>query len=560
LLQNRAKVQDIGSCVVMVQLRGEVGMARMNVLKLPMSTALERLPWAFRALLGACAAAVAVALTYSIEPLRAFPLLLAFPTVILSAWFLGMWGGVFCAVTEAALVNQFLSKTQAHLSLATAREEVRLAVFLLVSIFLAWAIRGLARQRSQFNTRELQQRLNLANAERQLAEERAKAVEALRDRDILLQIALQAAGMGLWVWDVKQGTMHWSDEKYRMIGREPGSVEASSALWLQCIHPEDIDRVNEVFARAKDSGGAYHNQYRVVWPDGSVHWLESQGKWQLDSEGQLTRVVGVVADVTHRKRAEDAMLRGEKLAIAGRLAASIAHEINNPLEAVSNLLFLITLSDAAGTAHQYAHQALDQLMRVSMITQQTLKFHRQGGAPKVIRLSEILDSVLALFRSKLMASNVVVEVRSERETDLQCMPSETQQIFANLISNAIDAMPQGGRIIIKLRPSVDWRDGKTQGMRVTFCDSGVGMDRQTMQRIFEPFFTTKTDTGTGLGMWVVAQLVERHRGHVRVWSNRSSGVRGTAFSLFLPLAQSPVIDEPAQGLEVNADAMKVPVF
>jgi PAS domain S-box-containing protein len=501
-----------------------------------------------------------VSVTYSAEPLRAFPLLLAFPTVILSAWFLGMWGGLFCALTEAFLVDRFLTKAQAHFSIANAREEVRLTVFLLVSIFLAWAIRGLARQRSHFNTLELQQRLNLAHAERQLAVERANASEALRDRDALLQIALQAAGMGLWVWDIKQDTMHWSDEKYRMIGREPGSVEPSQALWMRHVHPEDLDRVNQAFAVSRQGGTAYHNQYRVVWPDGSVRWLESQGKWQRDSEGQLTRAVGVVVDVTHRKRSEEAMLRGEKLAIAGRLAASIAHEINNPLEAVSNLLFLITLSDTPEIAHGYAQQAMDQLMRVSLITQQTLRFHRQGGAPKSTLLSEVLQSVLALFRTKLIAAGVAVDVRTEREAEVLCMPNEAQQIFANLLSNAIDAMPQGGRIVIRLRSSIDWRDGKTPGMRVTFCDSGVGMDRSTMQRIFEPFFTTKTDTGTGLGMWVVAQLVERHQGQVRVWSCQDSKAKGTVFTVFLPTVSGPAIDAQRKSPEFRADALKVPAF
>jgi two-component system CheB/CheR fusion protein len=116
------------------------------------------------------------------------------------------------------------------------------------------------------------------------------------------------------------------------------------------------------------------------------------------------------------------------------------------------------------------------------------------------------------------------------------MPSEVQQIFANLVGNAIDAMPRSGRLSIRLRPSFDWRDHRTEGMRVTFCDSGVGMDRATLRRISEPFFTTKLDTGTGLGMWVVAQLVERHHGHVRAWSRQRDVGSGTAISVFLPLA------------------------
>jgi PAS domain S-box-containing protein len=510
--------------------------------KTPISTVIERLPGVVRALLGISAACLGAGLTYSIAPLRAFPLLMAFPIVILSCWFLGMWGGAFCALTEVVLVNSFLTRSQLRFSVGNAPQELRLIVFVTTTVALGWAIRRLSEERAELAIQKLEQRLMQANLERQIAEERAIASEALRDREAMLQIALQANGMALWVWDLKQGAIHWSEEKYRMIGLEPGSIEPSTEAWFRAIHPDDVEEVKRVVMMARESGTDYHNQYRIVWPDGSVHWLESQGKCQRDEAGEVARVVGVVADVTRRKRSEEALLRAEKLAIAGRLAASIAHEINNPLEAVSNLLFLISLADTVDAAQEHASVAMDQLMRVSMITQQTLKFHRQTGAPKVIKLSEILESVLTLFRSKLTAGDIALDVRAEREMDVICMPSETQQIFANLVANAVDAMPRGGRLVIRLRPSRDWRDGdwrdeKTAGMRVTFFDSGVGMDRATLRRIFEPFFTTKMETGTGLGMWVVAQLVERHHGHIRVWSTQRSRGSGTAFSVFLPFRE-----------------------
>jgi len=511
-------------------------------------TAIERLPWAARALLGCAAAALAVALTYTIPPLRAFPLLLAFPTVILSAWFLGMGGGMFCAISEAVLVDAFLTKAQERFSVGNAREEVRLAVFLTISILLGWIIRRLARQRADLVTRGLEQRLALLTTERQLAEERAQASEALRDRDAKLQLALEANGMGLWVWDVPQGTLHWSDEVYRLLGREPGTVEADFDSWLAMIHPDDRVMVSDAGrAVLSDPNAPAHSQHRVVWPDGAVHWVESLGKRQLDSDGGLLRVVGVLSDITHRKRAEDAMLRAEKLAIAGRLAASVAHEINNPLEAVSNLLFLISLTESPAVAQEHAREAMDQLMRVSMITQQTLKFHRQTGAPRLAILSEILSSVLGMFRGKLRAAEIAVDLDAQREAEVSCMPSEAQQIFANLISNSIDAMPAGGRLSIRLRPSRHWRDRRVEGMRITFHDSGVGMDRATMKRIFEPFFTTKADTGTGLGMWVVAQLVDRHHGQVSVRSTQRDGRSGTAFSVFLPfeLNAAKIVEETA---------------
>jgi PAS domain S-box-containing protein len=379
-----------------------------------------------------------------------------------------MWGGAFCALTEVVLLNSFLTRPQQQFSIGNAPQGLRLIAFVTITLALGWAIQRLARERAELSIQKLQQRLMQANLERQLAEERARASEALRDREAMLQIALKANGMALWVWDLKQDVLHWSEERYRMIGLEPGTIEPSAEAWLRAVHPDDAERVKKTLMVAREGGTDYHIQYRVVWPGGSVHWLESQGKCQRDGAGLVERIVGVVADVTQRKRSEDALMRAEKLAIAGRLAASIAHEINNPLEAVSNLLFLIGMADTADTAQEHARAAMDQLMRVSMITQQTLKFHRQTGMPKAVRLSEILESVLTLFRSKMADADITLDVRSEHEIDVLCMPSETQQIFANLVANAIDAMPRGGRLVIRLRTSRDWRDGKTQGMRVTF--------------------------------------------------------------------------------------------
>ena len=142
---------------------------------------------------------------------------------------------------------------------------------------------------------------------------------------------------------------------------------------MKLIHPEDLPLVNRILSETSGGESDIQIQYRVPWPDGSVHWIETRGRYQRDARGKLARLVGVSADVTGRKLSEAAMLRAEKLAVAGRLAASVAHEINNPLEAVANLLYLITHAETTETAHAQAEQALEELMRVSLITQQTLK-------------------------------------------------------------------------------------------------------------------------------------------------------------------------------------------
>ena len=522
----------------------------MNVINLPSATAVARWPWVVRAVLGSVAACLAVGLTYLIAPLHAFPLLLAFPTAVLSAWFFGKPGGISCALAEAILLDVLFARSQIRFSFGQTHPALQLSVILTVSTLLGWSIRRLAQQSAQSDTRELQQQLNLANAERQLAEERARASQALKDRDDLLQLALKANGTGLWVWDLPEDKLHWSDEVYRMLGLEPGAVQPSLATWMRLVHPEDVADLNEAVARMRESGADYQNQHRVVWPDGSVHWLEAKGKHQLNQAGQITRILGVITDITHRKRAEEAMLRSEKLAIAGRLTASVAHEINNPLESVVNLLFLITRTETPEEIQAHARLAIDELMRVSKITQQTLQFSRQQGESKLVRLSQIVEVVLGVYRSKLAAIEVSVEVRAADEESVVCVPGEIQQIFTNLVANAIDAMPNGGRLLIRLRPSKDWRDYATPGMRITFCDSGAGMDRATMRRLSEPFFTTKADTGTGLGMWVVTQLLDRHQGHLRTRSRQGPITSGSAFCIFLPSDGGKTISRPETEMQV----------
>jgi PAS domain S-box-containing protein len=525
-------------------------------LKIPSVSVIERLPWPIRTLLGCGTAVVSVGLTYAVHPLNAFPLLLAFPTVVLSAWFFGMAGSFGCAIVDVTLVDLLLTKAQLRFSTGFTHEEIRLSLFLVLSTLLGVLIRRWADQRAELNAQELKKSLILAQTQRQMAEERVRAGEALRDRDAALQIALRASGMGLWTWDVLNNAVYWSDQLFRIIGYAPGEIEASNQLWLDAIHPDDAESMREAFAHDLDHKDEFSRQYRIVWPDGTVRWAESQGQCQRDENGRAIFLMGVVTDVTHRKQAEEAMLRAEKLAVAGRLAASVAHEINNPLEAVTNLLYLVTMSGTPEEAHTHARSALDELLRVSLITQSMLKFHRQQGMPKITMLSEVVEGVLAMFRPRLIVAGITVDVRAKDEVAIACMPSEAQQIFANLIANSIEAMAQSGEMVIRLRPSRNWRDRSVDGMRVTFCDSGVGMDRTTLRRIFEPFFTTKPETGTGLGMWVVAQLVERHGGNVRVRSTQRYGASGTVFSIFLPTAHP----SSALGVEVEpADVHAVPV-
>ncbi len=262
--------------------------------------------------------------------------------------------------------------------------------------------------------------------------------------------------------------------------------------------------------------------------------------YPVKTTSEAVRWVGAIAvEATERKRAEEALRKTEKLAAAGRLAASIAHEINNPLEAVTNLLYLLrhqpSLDDQAVA---YAELAQHEISRVAEMTQQTLRFYRQSTSPMMTNIGELFDSVLTLNKGRLMALQIEVFRRGETDVELFCFSGELRQLFANLIGNAIDAVATGGHIWLTVRRSHSWVDGGL-GVRVFVADNGCGMTPETRQRIFEPFFTTKESTGTGLGLWVSSEILAKHNATVRVASRPADESRrpsGTVFMLFFPEA------------------------
>ena len=261
--------------------------------------------------------------------------------------------------------------------------------------------------------------------------------------------------------------------------------------------------------------------------------------YPVKATSEAVRWVGaIVVETTERKRAEDTLRKTEKLAATGRLAASIAHEINNPLESVTNLLYLLRHQPSLDTqALAYADLAQQELGRVAEMTQQTLRFYRQTTLPVVANIAELLDSVLTLFAGRLLALQIDVSRRNGADVDLYCFAGELRQLFANLVGNAIDAMGQGGRLSLAVRRSRCWMNGNP-GVRVFVADNGCGMTEHIRARIFEPFFTTKETTGTGLGLWVSSEIVGKHNGTIRVTSrpaDAGSGRQsGTVFMLFLP--------------------------
>ncbi|HZU30847.1 MAG TPA: CHASE3 domain-containing protein [Candidatus Angelobacter sp.] len=261
--------------------------------------------------------------------------------------------------------------------------------------------------------------------------------------------------------------------------------------------------------------------------DGTLIPIEDSAAPIYDDARKLRGVVMVFRDVTGEKQAEEVMRKAEKLAAAGRLAATMAHEINNPLEAVSNLIYIVKSS--AGLSDEvrgYLNMAEQELDRVSHITRQTLGFYRDTSIPEPVHMQTVVDSVLRLYSNKLKSKNITVELDGADCPPIHGLQGEMKQLIANLVSNAADAVGENGKIVISVRPGEN-------GVTVQVADSGPGVPAETRPHIFEPFFTTKQDVGTGLGLWVSKEIAERHGGSINI-ASESNGLGGAVFVVYLP--------------------------
>jgi len=309
------------------------------------------------------------------------------------------------------------------------------------------------------------------------------------------------------------------------IARRPGAEyyfdPADRASYVEKLRAEGSVRNLELTLRRKDGT--------------AVTILENVTLLPAES-GRPEALLGTIIDITERKQAQEALLGAEKLAAVGRLAASMAHEINNPLEAVTNTLFLArTHPEVTPALRELLLLAEQELSRVANITRQTLGFFRGASELATSSIAEILDDALALYQTKIRARNIRLVKQIRFNALIHARPRELRQAFSNLVANALDAVPDGGDLMLRVSRGRDWRSGMP-GVTVTVADSGLGIEPQHRKRIFEPFFTTKRDTGTGLGLWLTREIVLRHSGRIRIRTNSGRGRSGTTISIFLPTA------------------------
>jgi signal transduction histidine kinase len=292
------------------------------------------------------------------------------------------------------------------------------------------------------------------------------------------------------------------------------------------IKPESP--VAKVIRLGKVVGLASHTV--LIRRDGTEVPIEDSCAPIRNEEGQIQGVVLVFHDVSEQRKVEKALRNTDRLATTGRLAATIAHEIHNPLDAVGNLLFLIDQS-APDDTRQYVSMASQELARVTQMTQQMLTFQREAAKPIPVKIAEILESVIALYERKIKSAGITLTHRTDFDGNILALPGELRQVFANLVGNAIEAVgPRHGTITIRAHTSRDWRRDRT-GLRVVVADNGPGIPAEVRNSIFEPFFTTKGESGTGLGLWITSDILRKYDATIQL---RTSTQSGTCFSVFFP--------------------------
>jgi PAS domain S-box-containing protein len=276
-----------------------------------------------------------------------------------------------------------------------------------------------------------------------------------------------------------------------------------------------------------------------------------------NAAGQIIGASKIARDITAQKQAEEAMRQVEKLAVLGRMAATITHEIRNPLDTVTSLLFLMESCLLDQKSRDYLKTAQAELQRISRITKQTLDFSRQSTRPQTLYMEEALDSAVAFHHTRLLKNRVEVQTMYKSCEPVHALEGEVRQVLLNLIGNALDAMPLGGTLILRSRQDRDWKTGR-MGVRATVADTGEGMTPETRAHLFEAFYTTKGAEGTGLGLWVSSEIVKKHGGNIRVRSTRSCGKSGSVFSVFLPSEGPALLLQRPKRQPRNTTAVELP--
>jgi PAS domain S-box-containing protein len=326
----------------------------------------------------------------------------------------------------------------------------------------------------------------------------------------------------------------WNRSAERLFGYTAKEIIGQPVTLI--IPPELRDDEPRILSKIRAGERIEHFETVRVHKDGRRINVSLTVSPIKDEKGRIVGAAKIVRDITEKKKIDRALRVTEKLAAAGRLAATVAHEINNPLEAVTNLVYLAKM-DVHNTERvtEYLEIASRELDRVAHITRQTLGFYRDTSSASRLSVTHILDDLLSFYERRFESRKISVVKQYDQNIEVTALVGELRQAFSNLIGNAIDAMPGGGTLAIRLRQTHSWDNSLRPGVRITILDTGHGIEPQHRKNLFQPFFTTKEDVGTGLGLWITRSIVEKHGGTIRLKSRTGPDEHGTAFSIFLPL-------------------------
>ena len=447
------------------------------------------------------ATAVALAIWFLWPVMHEDPFTIFIAAVIVAARFFGFGAALLCTALSASTL-WYLAIDPRFTFAISARDSERLAVFIGVSVLTA----GLARQRSRAEAREIEARENMA---------------AIVESSIDAILSTSPDGK----------ITSWNRGAELLYGY---TAEEALGRHISFVAPPEKQLEVEANRRALNQGesiAAYETE-RLRKGGNRVSMLLSISPIH-DRNGMVIGSSAIGRDITAQKRAERDLLRSERLATAGRLAATIAHEINNPLEAITNLIYLAGHDDERRNEHLRAAER--EVQRVAEIAQQTLGFVRgESSSPAPVTVATTVNEVLQLYSHQLLEKSLDVQTRCDVDAIIHGYGSEIQQLVANLVINAIDATGPHGRLKLHVARSREWSNGHRCGVRITVADTGGGIAERDRAHIFEPFYTTKKGRGTGLGLWLCHSIVEQHGGWIRVRSSVARERSGTVFTVFLP--------------------------
>jgi len=425
----------------------------------------------------------------------------------------------FLTIVSGGRAENFVANTEAN-------QYARIGLILLVA--LAAAVLSI-------ETRRVFHRLTSAY-NRQIQESELRRGESFA-REQWLNIILRSIGDAVIACDTDGNVEFMNTVAERLTGWAEAEAKGKSLHKIFPIFNEETrtaveNPVDKVRRLGTVVGLANHTF--LIARDGTEISIDNSGAPIRDASGRMIGIVLVFRDITDRRISEGALMRAEKLAAAGRLAASVAHEVNNPLEGLTNIVFIALRSNDINEIHYLLAQAESELGRIAHITRQSLGFYRETTTPAHFKPATIVREVTEFYTSRAVSLGVSFIVKAKTEREVLGAAGELRQILSNLLANSLDACVRGSTIRVEASPALDPRDLSRRGVRITIADTGFGIPAEHLESIFEPFFTTKKDTGTGLGLWVSRELVEKHGGTLRVRSRTSDPLSGTVFSIFLP--------------------------